>query len=412
VTRLAEFDSVSPELIAARIGTPAFVVSQTILRQRLLGFAEAMRARWSTTRFFYSIKANPNPWVLREALACGWGLDACSLGDLALADCARASKESVSFAGVGVSGSDLAQAVDAAGFVNICTPAQVDQVTRSGARLGLRLAAIPNRTGIVYTSNKFGLTAEELVEAIEGLARRSIPVSGLHCHVGSGITDEDDFVDTVSQCLLSAMDRLDVPTRGALEYVNIGGGLGIRYDDQQGGVDPVHLGERVAQLMNELSARAGRRLELHCEPGEWVVGPAGALLMRANQVFQRGDTRVVIADASLNQFMGTSYSRPDNALGVVPRRGQDEIKQDVFGATNSPGDAFCRARIMSPVEEGDLIVLHCAGAYGFSRGGHFNEHPQAAEVLVAGSRFALARRGDGLAVFTENVPNALDWRTS
>lgn len=404
-----EFDSVSPERIAARLGTPAFVLSRTVLRSRLAAFAEAMQDSWPGTRLFYSAKANPNPWVLREALSADWGIDACSSGDLWLADRAGASRESISFTGVGVSRREFAHVCEVADYVNICTPAQVDHVEPCPAKLGLRLAAESNRTAIDYATNKFGLTVEETASAIEALRARAMLVRGLHCHVGSGITDIEDLVETLSRSLLGTINVLGDRARGLLEYVNVGGGLGILYDDSAGGMNPVALGEALAGLMSALSDRVGHRLELHCEPGEWVVGPSGALLMRVIGSFGRGGTRVVIVDASLNQFMGTSYSRPNNAVSVVSAHHNHIVPHDVYGSTNSPGDVFCRSRSLPWLQEDDLVVLHCAGAYGYSRGGRFNEHPQAPEVFVDGARFAIARERETPAVLHQHVPDSLRW---
>lgn len=406
---LLEFDAVSPECIAAQFGTPTFVLSRTVLRSRLLAFAEGMQAAWPGTRLFYSAKANPNPWVLHEALSAGWGIDACSTGDLWLAAEAGTSREAISFTGVGVTRRNFAQVCESVDYLNVCTPAQVEHVAPCSAKLGLRLAAESNRTAIDYASNKFGLTTEEAAVAIEMLRARGMRVRGLHCHAASGITDVDDLVETLSRSLMGTIATLGSRDKDVLEYVNVGGGLGILYDDNAGGVDPIALGEGLAGLMSALSDRVGRRLELHCEPGEWVIGPAGALLMRVIGAFDRGETRVAIMDASLNQFMGTSYSRPDNAVSVVTAHGDDIVSHDLYGSTNSPGDVFCRSRLLPRLQEGDLVILHCAGAYGYSRGGRFNEHPQAPEVLVDGTRFAVARVRETLSVLKEHVPDSLSW---
>ena len=191
--------------------------------------------------------------------------------------------------------------------------------------------------------------------------------------------------------------------------MNVGGGVGIFYDDRAGGMDAAALSERVALLMGVLSDRAGRRLELHCEPGEWVVGPAGALLTRVTNAFCRDETRVAIVDASLNQYMGTSFYRPNNVVSVVSGKHGTVMAHDVFGSTNAPGDVFCRARTLPRLEEDDLIVLHCAGAYGYSRGGRFNEHPQAPEVWVDGAQFAVVREREPVTVLQQHVPESLEW---
>lgn len=406
-----EFDSVAPTLIATRIGTPAFVMSRNVLQRRLIGFASAMNQSWAGTRCFYSAKANPNPWVLREALATGWGIDACSAGDIWLARRVEAPKESVSLTGVGLARDELAHTCNAIGWVNLCTLPQVEQLKIPPARVGLRVAAESNRTAIDYATNKLGLTPNEVADAAEMLRDRGMHVQGLHCHVGSGLLDVPDYVETLYRSLTNALDVLPDYDRGMLEYINVGGGLGIAYDHVAGGVDPTALAEALAGMILVLSERVGRRLELHCEPGEWVVGPAGAVLMRVIGAFDRGGIRVAIVDASLNQFMGTSFSRPNNAISVTETHGDRPIPHDVYGCTNSPGDVFCRSRLLPRLEEGDIVILHCAGAYGYSRGGRFNEYPQAPEVFVDGTRFAVIRDRETLEVLSEGVSGALLWQS-
>lgn len=406
-----EFGSIAPTSIADKAGTPAFVLSRSLLRGRLESLANAVTGPWSGARMFYSMKANANAWVLRDVLASGWGLDACSTGDLWLAEQAGATAELISFTGVGCSKQGLLEACRSSRFVNLCTPAQVVHVDPWGAAVGIRVSARASKTGLDYSSSKFGLTAAETADAVEVLRGRGIRVAGIHCHSGSGVTDAEDLVDTLAGSILGVIESLSAHGRTELQYLNIGGGLGLEYDNCGGGLDPKTFGEAVAELMGRASERAGHRLQLHCEPGEWIAGPTGAILARVTNAFWRGETRIAIVDASLNQFMGTSYSRPNNALSVVLDGSRPSVLHDVFGATNSPVDAFCRARMLPLLQEGDLIIVHCAGAYGYSRGGRFNEHPQAPEVWIDGDRCAFVRQREHVSVLRECVPESLEWIT-
>jgi diaminopimelate decarboxylase len=403
-----EFESVSPDAVASAVGTPVYVLSRSTFRRRLDSFRAAVEGAWPRSRFFYSVKANANPWLLREALSVGWGLDVCSLGDIALALRAGAAEEALSFAGVGGSKEAIGHACASVGFVNVCTPSQVKWVA-GPATIGVRVASAANNSGILYVTPKFGLSADEVSAAFELLISRQTAPRGLHCHCGSDITDETDYADTLERSLMPVFECLSPEALGGLRHVNVGGGLAIRYDDAGTGVDPIAVGGCLGQLMRRLSERAGHELELHCEPGEWLVGPAGALLTRVTAAFEREGHGVAIVDASLNQFMATSFFRPNNAITNVSNSDGGELEHDVFGSTNSPMDAFCRSRLLPQVREGDLLVIHCTGAYGYTRGGRFNEQPQAPEVLVDGERMAVVRRRESMSVLDEFAPEVLDW---
>ena len=407
---LFEFEEVTPERLVSEFGTPLFVISRRILRERLDRYRIAIQSEWSDTRCFYSLKANANPWIAREAIAAGWGIDVCSAGDLAIAGQAGATRGLVSFAGVGADARLLASACDTAAYVNLQTPAQVACVKPTEASIGLRIASAPSKSGFDYASSKFGLPAQAIPPAVDYLSANDIAVRGIHCHCGSSVQSAEALVSLLSESLLPVFAVLPKDVVEQLRYVNIGGGLGLTYDDAGTGLDVAEYAQSVSALMNELSGRAGHRLELHCEPGEWVVGPSGALVMTVVGAFDGPEARVAIVDASLNQFMGTSFFDPGNELESAVGSGAPMSAHDVFGATNSPADAFCRNKQLPRVEAGDTLVLHCTGAYGYVRGGRFNEHPQAAEAMVDGRRCALIRARETIADLVSHVPAEAEWK--
>lgn len=412
---MIEFDQVDPAGLAGSVGTPAYVMSRAAFRYRLDAFCVALESAWPRVECFYSMKANANPWVLREALAAGWGLDACSEGDLFLADEIGAAAEGIAFTGVGLDALELASVRARVGYLNVDHLEYLrDSQLPEGTRIGLRLvpaAAAGAGNGEQYTTRKFGLTAEQIPEALALAKERGLVIEGLHCHPASGVTDAKVLHDTLAATFNAALHTGN-SVRGAwddLVYINVGGGLGLSHDASGGGVAALEYAAAMRSVMSQASALAGHEPVLHAEPGEWVVTPAGALMMRVLRVADRDGVRVAVVDASFNQYMSTSFYGFENEITVVGGEGRPTVVTDVFGRTNHPADRFALGRDLPEVRQGDLLVVHSAGGYGYSRGSRFNEHVQAPEVIVSGNRYAVAREREGLDVFVAGVPAELEW---
>jgi len=413
---MIEFEQVDPVELADRVGTPAFVLSRGVFRERLNALRMAIEGSWPATRCFYSIKANPNPWLLREALSAGWGLDACSEGDLFLIDHVGADADSITYTGVGLSPDALGDVRSRVRFLKLDSVEDLRAIPLShGARVGLRLspvAPVQARAGDrLYACRKFGLTTEDVPEALTVASERGFVVEGLHCHPGSSITDVRDLSETLLGTFLSAI-AAGLEHAGAwegLRYVDVGGGIGLAYDTAGGGVSAPDYATAIGGVMRRVSSLVGSELELQIEPGEWVVSPAGSLLTRVVRVTEREGVRVAVVDASMNQYMGTSFYRPNNAITVIGAEERPLVPTDVFGRTNAPADRFCEGRELPALEVGDLLAVHCTGGYGYSRGGHFNEHPQSPEVLVSEGRFAVVREREDFGVLLTGIPAELEW---
>lgn len=413
---MIEFDQVDAAALAEAVGTPAYVLSPGVFRERLDRLRAALESAWPRVACFYSMKANANPWVLREALAAGWGLDACSQGDLFLADEVGAAAEAIAFTGVGLDARSLAELRSRVGFLNVDHLEYLrDAPLPAGSRLGLRLVPVAARDsagkGDPYTTRKFGLTAEQVPEALRIAKERGFVIEGLHCHPGVAVMDVWALHDTLAETFNGALHARDsVPGAwDGLTYLNIGGGLGVSHDVVAGGLSAKEYAEAMRSVMTQAVALAGHELALHAEPGEWVVTPAGALLTRVLRAEVRDGVRVAVVDASFNQYMSTSFYGFDNEITVVGGEGRPSAVTDVFGRTNHPADRFCLERDLPEVRGGDLLVVHGTGGYGYSRGARFNEHPQAPEVFVSGSRYAVAREREDFGVFVAGVPAELGW---
>ncbi|MHC5052036.1 MAG: diaminopimelate decarboxylase, partial [Planctomycetota bacterium] len=231
--------------------------------------------------------------------------------------------------------------------------------------------------------SKFGMDVERARRLAEVVSERSgVSLTGLHVHFGSQITLVEPYVEMVTRLLALAKDL-----RGfhpGLKSVNIGGGFGIHYHEDEAPAMSDYADALVPLLQ-------GTGFEVHMEPGRLLVGNAGILVTRIMYVKQGGAKRFVICDAAMNDLLRPSlYGAFHRIEPVAPREGE-ALPADVVGPVCESGDFFAKDRPLPPVDPGDLLAVRSAGAYGFVMASNYNARPRAAEVLVDGDRFGLVR---------------------
>jgi len=379
--------------IAARVGTPAYVYSKGTLVSHFRRLKEAYAG--ARVHVGYAVKANSNLAVLKVLADEGARFDAVSRGEIFRVLRTGASADRIDFEGPGKREDEIVYALEAGiGTFNVESEAEVDRIDRVArergrvARVALRVNPdVDPRTHSYMTTgkreNKFGLDIERARRLAEAMSEKSgVRLAGLHVHIGSQITQVEPYVDLVTRLLALAKDL-----RGfhpGLRSVNIGGGFGIHYHEHEAPEMHEFAGPLVPLL-------AGSGFEIHMEPGRLLVGNAGVLLTRVTYVKRSGDKRFVICDAAMNDLIRPAlYGAFHRIEPVEPRPGTEE-PADVVGPVCESGDFLGKDRTLPPLEPGDLLCVRSAGAYGFVMASNYNTRPRAAEVLVDGDRFGVAR---------------------
>ena len=390
-------EEVSLAVLAEAVGTPFYCYSTATLTRHYRVFADAFADVPSLV--CYAMKANSNQAVIATLARIGAGADVVSGGELKRALAAGVPADKIMFSGVGKTAAELAQAVDAGILcINVESEPELDALSAIAASKGRR-AAISVRvnpdvdakthakiaTG--RAENKFGIPISRAREVYAHAARLTgVRAVGVDMHIGSQITELQPFDDAFA--LLSDFVRELRADGHHIEHVDLGGGLGIPYrEDNDPPPDPAAYAAVVKR------ATRGLDCKLIFEPGRMIVGNAGILVTRVIYV-KRGEAKTfVIVDAGMNDLIRPTLYEAHHDIRPVREAppGAPRIVADVAGPVCETGDYFALDRDIAAAAPDDLLAIMTAGAYGAVQAGTYNTRPLLPEVLVNGSEWALVR---------------------
>ena len=390
--------------LAQRFGTPLYVYSAGAIGERVRAFEKAFRKVDHLT--CYSVKANSNLSILRRLGNLGCGFDVVSGGELErVLRVSRRAARKIVFSGVGKTVAEMAAALRAGILMfNLESASELESLGNCAAKLK-RKARIAFRvnpdvpadthpyisTGL--HKHKFGVPIAEARELYARAASlRYLQVAGVSVHIGSQIRDVAPFG--------VAMDRIAELVRQLrrdghlIEYVDAGGGLGIDYQVLSSG-EFLGAADGYAQAITKPLRKLGIKLLL--EPGRSIVGPAGILLTQVLYRKTNGEKKFVVVDAAMNDLIRPSLYQAEHQIVQVQLDGEGSETVDVVGPVCESGDFFARNRELPHTNEGALLAILDAGAYGMALASNYNTRPRPAEVLVDGKSAKLVRRRETIA---------------
>jgi diaminopimelate decarboxylase len=384
--------------IAKEVGTPTYIYSLATLKRHYQVFDEAFGKQPHIICF--SVKANSNIAILRAFAKQGGGFDIVSGGELFRALKAGADPKKIVFSGVGKSGEEIRYALEAGILMfNVESEQELSTLNQVAAKVGkkapisLRINPDVDPQTHPYISTgmkkaKFGIAIQRSMESYKkAMALPNLEIVGVDCHIGSQLTSVTPFVDAISR-VREYMDRvltgaLKMPG-GHIRYLDLGGGLGIRYKDEE----PPHPEEYAKSIVQALE---GLDVTLILEPGRVIVGNAGILLTRVLYLKETEEKKFVVVDGAMNDLIRPALYGSYQAIRPVLEKKAEPIVTDVVGPICESGDFFAKDREIPRPESGDFLAVMSAGAYGFSMASNYNSRPRAAEVLVDGDRFHVIR---------------------
>ncbi len=386
-------EGVALDTLAERFGTPLYVYSRQALESAYQAYADAFAE--TPHLICYAVKANSSLAILNLFARLGAGFDIVSGGELARVLAAGGDPGKVVFSGVGKTADEMRAALEAGILCfNVESASELHRLNRVAGALS-KVAPVSFRvnpdvdpkthpyisTGL--KENKFGVPIAD-APALYRLAARlpNLAITGIDCHIGSQLTDLSPLADAADR-VLALVDALAAEGIG-LHHIDLGGGVGIRYRDET----PPDL----AAYGRVLAARfAGRREKLLLEPGRSLVGNAGLLLARVEYLKPGEDKNFAIVDAAMNDLMRPALYEAYHAIVAVNERPTPAKRYDIVGPICETGDFLGFARDLA-IEEGDLLALLSAGAYGMSMASNYNSRPRAAEILVDKNEIHLIRQ--------------------
>jgi diaminopimelate decarboxylase len=407
-------ESAPLDAIASEFGTPCYVYSSAALTEAYRAYDDAFAAH--DHLICYAVKANPNLAILSLFAKLGAGFDIVSGGELARVLAAGGNPSKVVFSGVGKTETEMEAALNAGiHCFNVESESELARLNEVAGRLG-KIAPVSFRvnpnvdakthpyiaTGL--KKNKFGIAYDDAPRLYALAAQMPhLNVTGIDCHIGSQLTEASPFAEALDK-VLDLVERLAV-NGIALQHIDLGGGLGVRYQDET----PPAMDEYASVLLSRLQARPQK---LILEPGRSLVANAGLLLTKV-EYLKHGEAKdFAIVDAAMNDLMRPALYDAWHDVQPVRLREGEKHSYEIVGPVCESGDFLAHDRELA-LAENDLLALLSAGAYGMSMSSNYNTRPRAAEVLVTDKNASLIRRRETLEnLFRDEIVDHLQQRSN
>lgn len=405
-------EEVPVETIAKQVGTPLYLYSWATLVRHFRIFNEAFSALKHLICF--SVKSNSNIAILKAMASEGGGADIVSAGELYRALKAGISPDKIVYSGVGKTPQDIEMALKSNILMfnvesdqELKTINDVAKGTGNRARIAVRIN--PNVESKTHpyivtglNENKFGIQIDNALNIYESAKDlKYIDIKGISCHIGSQLTDISPFIDALQKLreLSQKIKKMGIN----LEFLDIGGGLGITYDTES----PPHPSEYAGAIKKIIGKD---EFTLILEPGRVIVGNAGILVTKVIYTKITSNKEFVIVDAGMNDLIRPSLYNSFHSVVPIKKTTGETITADLVGPICETGDFFAKNRVMASFKQGDLIALMSAGAYGFSMASNYNSRPRPPEILVKEDKFSLIRSRETLddLIRGEEIPEFID----
>ena len=385
-------DEVSLEDLAKEYGTPVYVYSGSKLKENLNGYLSSVREE---DKVCYSVKSNSNIHLLELLADLGSGFDVVSGNELRKCLEAGAKPEDIVFSGVGKTEEELVLAIKENIFsINIESEEELDRIIKTAKDLEKKAQCMirinPDisseshpyiQTGL--KTSKFGILREGIDSLVEKASKSGlINLKGIASHVGSQIFNKELIIENLN-LLIEIANNL-IRQGHALSYIDLGGGLGISYQEEKE-LKPRRVLEEVISKLEPLN------LNLLLEPGRSISGNTGVLLSKVEYLKKTSDLNFAVIDSGMNDLLRPSLYQAWHNISVVETNNQKELSYEVVGPVCESGDTFGEDRILS-LNEDSILAIHDAGAYGHVMSSNYNSRLRPPEILVEGQKIKVIRR--------------------
>ncbi len=385
-------DNIAIVDIAKQYGTPCYVYSKQAILANYHAYTDSFAD--IDHQVCYAVKANSNLAVLQLLAQAGAGFDIVTGGELARVLMAGGDPSKIVFSGLGKSEHDIETALTVGiACFNVESETELYRINQVAQKLGkfapVSLRVNPNvdakthpyiSTGL--KENKFGIAHDDVLRVYQIAKNLSnINITGIDCHIGSQLMENQPFVDALDK-VIEMIDMLlahDIQ----LEHIDLGGGLGVKYIDE----NPVSIQDFTKLLMPKLQQLG---LKVYLEPGRSIVANAGILVTKVDILKPTNHKNFAIVDAAMNDLIRPALYQSEMAVIPVILNNHQQKIWDIVGAICETGDFLAKNRKL-PLQENDLLAITGAGAYGFVMSSNYNSRPRACEILIADEKAHIIR---------------------
>ena len=381
--------------IANEFGTPVYVIDEARVRENYRNVYNAF-SRFMDTRIHYACKANTNLALLRILEQEGSGIDAVSIGEVRTCLRAGFTPDRIMYTGVNVSDRELREVAELGVMINLDSVSEMERLARIAPGHPVSFRITPGvgsgHSDKVITGSKgskFGIPLDRVVETYARARDLGFDIRGIHAHIGSGGQTVEPFMDMM-EVLVDLVNRIrDIGID--LEFIDMGGGIGVPYRPQEQEMEVDELAMNLTDMiMEETDIRT-----IVLEPGRYIVCDAVVLLTGVNDVKDAGTKRYVGCDAGFNTLIRPAMYDSYHHVALANKFGKAcTAKYDVVGPICESGDYLAHDRVLPDPEEGDIVAVYNAGAYGFSMSSNYNSRPLCREVLVNEGKAELVREAE------------------
>ncbi len=398
------FDGYSTVELAKEYDTPLYVLSEKRIRDNYARLYGALVNNYKYVRIYYAAKANTNLNVLRILHQQGAYIDTVSPGEVFLALSAGFTPDRILFTGTSVRNDELKMLADANITINVDSQSEMDRLLKISVPQIISVRVNPevgaghhDHCITAGPDSKFGLWEEEVIQAYAIAQRARVGRFGIHMHIGSGVLEPEPYIAAVEK-LLSIAKRVHKEVGINFEFIDIGGGIGIPYNPEEKDVDLSEFSSKVVSMFKTKVKEYGLgKPFLFVEPGRYLVGDASILLTAVNTVKVTPTHKYVGVDAGFNTLMRPAiYGSYHPILVANKLDATDKDTFDVAGPLCESGDLLAKDRELPLVDEGDLLAVLNAGAYGYSMSSQYNSRPRAAEVMIKAGKPVIVREREQL----------------
>jgi len=377
--------------IADKYGTPLYVYNEDTIKRNYKNLIENIK--YPKTEIYYACKANYNLTILKILKGLGAGIDAVSPWEVELSIHIGFSPSKILFTGNNVTDKEIKYVKEHNVLINIDSLSELKRYGKMYPNSKISVRINPN-VGAGHhihvitggPNSKFGIYYNRTDEIKQIVSDYNLNIIGVHMHIGSGILEPEPFFLGIKSLLTTAKEF------NKLDFIDIGGGLGIPYKPEEKPLDIKKFGQRLTEIFTSYAKEHGD-ISLRFELGRYLVANSGVLITRVNTVKKTPYKIFIGTDTGFNHLIRPMLYNAYHEIVVVDKMAQEKTQMvNICGNICENGDLFAKDRPMPDIEEGDLLAIMNAGAYGFSMSSNYNFRPLPAEVLVSGNEMKLIRR--------------------